>query len=132
MIIFSALPQEEGAWPSAAASWSAVLCTAFFGSFQFQVFSFQFFKTVSILSKHVSFFTAPNSAPESGRDGRTPRRSRDTPRRLAKRVFFIREWTRRNANDAEHSFSLREKVAEGRMRVKRRMFFAGGHCLVVG
>jgi hypothetical protein len=38
--------------------------------------------------------------------------------RLAKRLSFNREWTRRNANEAEHPFSLREKVADGRMRVK--------------
>ena len=43
---------------------------------------------------------------------------------LAKRLFFNREWTPSNANEAEHSFSLREKVAAGRMRVKHWMFFA--------
>ncbi|MFQ3168085.1 MAG: hypothetical protein ACI8QI_000623 [Limisphaerales bacterium] len=37
---------------------------------------------------------------------------------LAKRLFFNREWTRSDANETEHSFSLREKVAAGRMRVK--------------
>jgi hypothetical protein len=37
---------------------------------------------------------------------------------LAKRLFFNREWTRSDANETEHSFSLREKVATGRMRVK--------------
>ena len=36
---------------------------------------------------------------------------------LAKRLFFNREWTRSDANETEHSFSLREKVAVGRMRV---------------
>jgi hypothetical protein len=30
------------------------------------------------------------------------------------------------------SFSLREKVAEGRMRVNYRMFFCNGHCLIAG
>jgi hypothetical protein len=40
---------------------------------------------------------------------------------LAKRLFFNREWTRSDANETEHSFSLREKVAAGRMRVKTGM-----------
>ena len=64
------------AFDFAAASWSAVLCTAFFGSFQF-------FK---ILFIHVPFFTVPDSAPESGEDSRTPRRSRGTRTRLGKGV----------------------------------------------
>ncbi|MFQ3167653.1 MAG: hypothetical protein ACI8QI_000184 [Limisphaerales bacterium] len=96
----------------------------FFGSFQFVVSSFQFFKIVSILFIHVSFFTAPNSAPESGRDDRTPRRSRATHAPLGQALVFNREWTRSNAKGAEHSFSLREKVAAGRMRVNGRMVFA--------
>ena len=33
---------------------------------------------------------------------------------------------------APDSFSLKEKVAEGRMRVKRRIFFCKGHCLIAG
>ncbi len=37
---------------------------------------------------------------------------------LGQALVFNHEWTRRNANEAEHSFSLREKVAGGRMRVK--------------
>jgi len=69
------LPLGEGVAAFAPASWSAVLCTAFSRSFQF-------FKTLSILSIHVSFFTVPNSAPESGGDSRTPRRSRDNPKPL--------------------------------------------------
>jgi hypothetical protein len=36
-----------------------------------------FSKTLSILFIYVSFFAVPNSAPESGGDSRTPRRSRD-------------------------------------------------------
>ena len=52
--------------------------------------------------------------------------------RLAKRMFFNREWTRSNANVAEHSFSLREKVAAGRMMVNPRMVFCIGQCSIAG
>ena len=45
--------------------------------------------------------------------------NRSRPQRLSlvKRLFFNREWTRMDANETKHSFSLREKEAEGRMRV---------------
>jgi len=46
---------------------------------------------VSILFLDVFFFTVPNSIPESARDGRTTRRSRDTPNRIgqARRAWFL-------------------------------------------
>ena len=77
-------PAGEGAWPSAAASWSAVLCTALGRS------------------RKAAGTAALQDAPAP------------FPSRLAKRVDF-------------DSFSLREKVAAGRMRVKRHPVHSSLH-----